>query len=112
MKVSVEIFKWRLGDGTNNGLTANANQVYLIDDLKELETIPATAEVLIIKNKRSPWNREEVYKYAEPIERPAPGCNGWMMGGNFVYTPDSRFREFFNLYPIPVHDRQEKVNGF
>jgi len=31
---------------------------------------------------------------------------GWMMGGNFVFTSDGRFRAI-NDYPIPIHDRRE-----
>jgi len=30
---------------------------------------------------------------------------GWMFGGNFLYSSDSRFPE----YPIGIHDRQEFV---
>ena len=44
------------------------------------------------------------YLHAEPIESPRPGCVGWMFGGNFIWTSDSRFP---NRYPISIHDRQE-----
>lgn len=30
-----------------------------------------------------------------------------MMGGNFIWTSDSRFRQEVSEYPIPVHDRCE-----
>lgn len=34
--------------------------------------------------------------------------NKWlMMGGNFVYSCDSRFRQCINEYPIRLHDRFE-----
>lgn len=33
-----------------------------------------------------------------------PSLRGWMFGGNFVYTSDSRFP---HEYPIPVYDRRE-----
>lgn len=32
-----------------------------------------------------------------------PTGAGWMFGGNFLYSSDSRFPE----YPIAIHDRQE-----
>ena len=32
---------------------------------------------------------------------------GSMMGGNFVYSSDSRYRNRVNDYPTPVHDRVE-----
>jgi hypothetical protein len=43
------------------------------------------------------------YKYVQPA--PQTDTTHWyMMGGNHVYTPDSRFP---NTYPLPLHDRRE-----
>ena len=37
------------------------------------------------------------------------GVEGWsMMGGNFVYTSDSRFSRLYGSSPIAVHDRFER----
>jgi len=47
------------------------------------------------------------YIHAEPIQPVSPGRKGYMMGGNFVYSCDSRFRQLVNAYPIAVHDRTE-----
>lgn len=33
--------------------------------------------------------------------------SGPMSGGTFVYTCDSRFREYINEYPVSLHDRWE-----
>ena len=44
------------------------------------------------------------YLSAEPVEPPDPGTIGYMFGGTFIYTSDSRFP---SKQPIPVHDRQE-----
>jgi len=41
----------------------------------------------------------EPYLHIQPIEG-----NGYMMGGNFAWTADSRFP---NAYPLPIHDRTE-----
>lgn len=36
------------------------------------------------------------------------GETGWTMaGGNFVYTPDSRFSRLYGNRPVSVHDRVE-----
>lgn len=43
---------------------------------------------------------------AEPDALPEAGNIGWMFGGNFVYSSDSRFP---SRTPIPVHDRQESA---
>jgi hypothetical protein len=44
------------------------------------------------------------YLHAEPIEPCPSHRRGYMAGGNFIYTSDSRFP---NRYPIAVHDRTE-----
>jgi len=37
------------------------------------------------------------------------GVEGWsMMGGNFVYTSDSRFSRLYGHAPVAVHDRFER----
>jgi hypothetical protein len=50
------------------------------------------------------YRRELDYYCAEPVDGKLPGCVGWMFGGNYITTSDSRFP---NKYPIPIHDRQE-----
>ncbi len=45
-----------------------------------------------------------LYLHAEPVFNPAPDAVGWMFGGNFIWSSDSRFP---NPYPIAMHDRQE-----
>jgi hypothetical protein len=39
------------------------------------------------------------YTHAEPLE-----AGNYAFGGSFVFTSDSRLREYFD-YPIPLHDR-------
>lgn len=43
---------------------------------------------------------------ARPADPLPAGHVGWMSGGNFIYTSDSRFP---SRQPIPVHDRSETV---
>ncbi|MFA5768328.1 MAG: hypothetical protein WC871_02170 [Bacteroidales bacterium] len=52
--------------------------------------------------KRQIGGRE--YTHAEPVAQPPAGYTGWMSGGTFIYTSDSRFP---SDYPIPLHDRTE-----
>ena len=44
------------------------------------------------------------YLYCYPSEGRDESKVGWMSGGTFVYSSDSRFP---SDYPIPLHDRQE-----
>jgi len=112
-------------DCTNNGITSKHNRVVLV-------LSPEAAELLAAKGER--WGTvlvdedtgEEIGEVTgEPTGRPVlrvdvgrkgyltarPVGEAWadrwlMMGGNFVYSCDSRFRRL-NDYPIPVHDRAE-----
>ena len=103
MGMIVSVFKdQRLGDCTNHGISSAVNQMNVIG-----EGIPQMYEpsedapgVKIVK--RILFGRE--YIHCEPLDRPTG--RGWMMGGNFIYSCDSRFRDV-NNYPIPIHDRQE-----
>lgn len=59
-----------------------------------------TPELKLVRRKIG--GRE--YLHVEPVEGKDPRAAGWMAGGNFVYTSDSRFP---NAYPLSIHDRQE-----
>ena len=103
MGMVVSVFKEnRLGDCTNHGISSVAQQLTVIGDgipqmYEPSEDAPGVKIV-----KRQLFGRE--YVHCEPLD--SPTGRGWMMGGNFIYSCDSRFREI-NEYPIPVHDRQE-----
>lgn len=86
-------------DCTNNGISSNKNNLYLIDsnnkniEVAEVDDIRDCVIVDCIGN----------YTRCKPIIFK----NKWYMaGGNYLYTSDSRFREV-NQYPIAIHDRLE-----
>jgi hypothetical protein len=87
------------GDCTNGGVTSKADTVLLVGEgvphvFEESDRHPK----LVLKYHCGGW-------IAQP-NLPAPGV-GWMMGGNFIHTSDSRMSELGIRYPIPVHDRTE-----
>ncbi len=87
-------------DCTNGGVSSKLDRILLIGEGVP-EVFEATKDRPILKLiKRNLYGRE--YIHAEPIERPTG--MGWMMGGNFIWSSDSRFP---NLYPIAIHDREE-----
>lgn len=51
---------------------------------------------------RELWGK--TYLHIEPWK--GPEHLGWMFGGNYAATSDSRFHEI-SEYPLPIHDRQE-----
>ena len=93
-----------LGDCTNNGITSRYDRVYLVGEgvegFYEIDLDNPPANVLRLE-KRILFGNEE-YLRAVPLQD--DGTRHRMMGGNFIYTPDSRFP---SKYPIPVHDRYE-----
>jgi hypothetical protein len=103
MGMIVSVFKeQRLGDCTNHGISSTVKQLTVIG-----EGIPQMYEpsedapgVKLVRRKIC----GNPYIHCEPLDRPTG--SGWMMGGNFIYSCDSRFGEV-NNYPIPIHDRQE-----
>jgi len=86
-------------DCTNGGVSSRTRRVILIGEFDEIPEDPILP-VLRVK-------RRGKYVYCEPIDEVLKDHVGWMMGGNFVFTSDSRFRELVNGYPIAVHDRSE-----
>ena len=58
----------------------------------------------------------EDYYHIEPYVRPNKGCVGWMAGGSYAATSDSRFSRMMNISArygaISVHDRQETQSDY
>ena len=103
--IRIKVYKSRLGDCTNGGITSRYNELLLIceDGWIEIdENNPPENLVKVVT--RNLWDRE--YKHIEPYASTNEGCVGWMSGGNIAYSCDSRFSRF-SEYPLCVHDRQE-----
>lgn len=112
MKASV----YRDADGsdcTNGGETSHFTELYVFS-----AKLSRNAAVLLIEERklnqfqcvhmenRKPCGRD--YLNARPLAlgRRDRWC---MMGGNFIYSCDSRFEEVTgSCYPVPVHDRIEE----
>jgi len=98
------IYKPKHGDCSNGGLSSWADEVTLIDSKINgpFEPTPSRPAVKIIRRTI----RGQEYIHAEPMEDCPDNEIGYMMGGCFIYTSDSRMREVLP-YPIPLHDRSE-----
>lgn len=99
MKLSVNTFRWTLGDCTNNGVSSRINDFILIseDDIEHYVDRENTDNILVFT--KGPYDSLR----AVPLQLILN--NTWVMfGGNFVYTSDSRFP---SDQPIKVFDRVE-----
>lgn len=109
-QISVDVYRCHLGDCTNGGVTSRNDSVLLFIDCDREEAIKyceelnikATEQLILVR--RDLWG--ENCDYAEPLVKPERVTQ--CMGGNFIYSCDSRFREYTgSSRPLPVHDRFE-----
>ena len=99
----VEIYKSHFGSCSNLGISSYNKEVLVVGEgIPELTEDNNIIPVIIIKKKKY-GNR--TYIHAEPIGKPI-GI-GWMAGGCFIWSCDSRFRKNISEQPVPLHDRQE-----
>ncbi len=99
--ISAEIFRWSLGDCSNGGMSSRHKEVLIIVDrgmpLEFDENNPPENLVVMEEGFMG-------HKYLRPFKSADPNKTGYMFGGNFAYSSDSRFP--FD-YPLGIHDREE-----
>ena len=102
------------GNCSANGISSRVKAVILCPDYEAgfgcgipeiFEPQPETPAVVL----RSTRVGDYEHIYAVPVELLDGGTGGWMFGGTFIYTSDSRFPV---RHPIPLHDRVEVGNGY
>ena len=101
--ISADVLRGRY-ESTNGGVSSKYDSFLIIDPSIErgnIESKSTTPELKLVR-RNLPDGSE--YVHAEPLEAVKEGNVGYMFGGNFIHTSDSRFP---NHYPIPIHDRQE-----
>lgn len=92
------------GDCTNDGITSRVEIGLLVGTDYPKGTARADCPTFLLREREV---MGKIYLHAIPSDIPEgeKGYSGWMFGGNFLYTSDSRFPQ---PYPIPVHDRRER----
>lgn len=109
-KLTVFVYRSIGGDCTMEGITSKHDMLTLVrdytdEDLDELRQSEEAHKILLLE-KRELFNKP-LWLCIPLIEK--PNCHR-MMGGNYVVTSDSRYKDFtpFKLgFPLPVHDRYE-----
>ena len=96
------VFRNPLGDCTNDGISKNRRELYIISDQKGPFEPQDIRECVYIE-----WREVMGEKYIDC--KPLYCSKRWYMaGGNFLYTSDSRFKDITkSKYPIAIHDRYE-----
>ena len=99
MGIPVNVYR-PAGERRGSGITASIDRFVLVGEgLPEIFEASENMPALVLIRR----DIDGEYLHAEPDFPPDRDKVGWMFGGNFVYTTDSRATR----YPVPVHDRQE-----
>lgn len=95
-----------LGDCTSGGLTSQSDQFEVFAaNLSFAQVADYCLQKQMDIKKVLKLVRRENYIHAEPI---IDRHKWYMVGGNYIHTCDSRFKELTGIrYPVPVHDRTE-----
>lgn len=94
----------KLPDATMGGISSRHDEVYLVGEGGNVEVPEHARNVLhLVRRELRDGSR---YVHAEPVPGRHQRQGRPAMGGNFIYSCDSRFRAL-HPYPIPVHDRFE-----
>jgi hypothetical protein len=109
MGMTVSVFRWDLGDCTNNGVSAVAGSLCVVNVSGPFNPSPALPAVELVEG---PGGRG--HAIIRPVEAKKPGMVGAMFGGNFGYSSDSRFSEAVQKLTgsrhygaVAIHDRYE-----
>jgi hypothetical protein len=110
----VDVYKFPLGECTNNGITSRHRSVALFDErgsIRDGNLRPRDVQddeaVMIVRHDKEYLGG---FVYAVPARVVdgvvVPVDAQWMHGGNLLSTSDSRFRERYGC-ALPAHDRTE-----
>ncbi len=92
-----------IGDCTNNGISSKNDTLYLVSKDNLLPFNPKYIDKCIAVTEKTFGG--VTYKNGKPLSH---SKRWYMMGGNFLHTSDSRFKEITGInYPLPIHDRNE-----
>lgn len=100
--LTARVYRNGLGDCTNSGISAHAEELYILAAQKGPFEPEDIRQCVYIE-----WREVcgEQYIDCKPVY-----CRKrwYMAGGNFLYTSDSRFKDITkSKYPISIHDRHE-----
>lgn len=104
--LSVNVYRFPFGDCTNGGVSEKFNTLLIpCDDGNETVDLDNPPENFCVIEKRILWGEKHYYIVPYALKQ----SGRWvMMGGNFAFTSDSRFKECAESWqPLPIHDRVE-----
>jgi hypothetical protein len=90
---------------SNGGISERCTEVTVVGEgITEIfEATPERPAVRIVR--RTIGGRP--YVHAEPADPVPKGNTPYVVGGSFIHSSDSRFRQNVCEYPVALHDRTE-----
>lgn len=102
--ISINVYRDAQGyDCTNGGISSIYKDILIPHEegwISVDENNPPENLCKVVR--RTLWGKE--YLHIEPVKKATE--IGYMFGGNYAASSDSRFHEI-SEYPLPIHDRQE-----
>lgn len=111
--ISINIYKFPLGDCTNGGASSQFDELFLFSEDSTIGEVANYADMKGIDYRQcfkvNTMHNYGNYKRAQPVFKQLYKGAGPMAGGNHGYTSDSRYEEVTGglKYPISIHDRFE-----
>lgn len=99
----VNIYKHSNGDSSNGGISSRCDQAVLVGPGIP-EIFEASDNMPAVKLVTRHIGRS--YIHAEPVDACPSNRTGYMAGGCYIHSSDSRVRRFIE-YPVSLHDRTE-----
>ena len=109
MGMTVSVFRWGLGDCTNNGVSAVAGSLCVVNVPGPFDPSAALPAVELVEGPGG-----KGHAILRQVEAKRPGMVGPMFGGNYAETCDDRFTQalreltgakFYGA--VPIFDRYE-----
>lgn len=102
----LNVFRNNLGDCTNGGISSKYNELLVLCDEGYIDIDENNIPENVVELEKRFLFGKVIYSL-EPIV--APKGAGWMMGGNYAATSDSRFADMCGgMYgAVAIHDREE-----
>ena len=98
----VDVYRTATSDCTNGGVSSNNNTFILVGPgVPQIHEVDEDSDAVLYLHERKIGGETYLSCRSNKVHL---GFNGPMMGGNFIYSSDSRFP---TGKPIPIHDRYE-----
>ena len=109
MGMTVQVYRWNLGDCTNGGESARAGSLCVVNVPGPFNPRPEMPAFELVQGPGGPG-----HAILRPVEAKRPGMVGPMFGGNYAEGGDDRFTQalrdltgarFYGA--VPIFDRYE-----